>query len=638
MENQNDEYNASKIVVLEGTQGIRKRPAMYIGSTGVQGVVHLLIEIIDNAIDESLAGYCKNISVSLLQEDSGDIAEVSDDGRGIPVDIMPKYNKPALEVIMTSLHSGAKFDNNTYKISGGLHGVGLTVVNALSEYMEVTVKKGGNIYRQKFSRGQPVSQMEIIGNTDQHGTTIRFKPDPEIFPDPRFDSEQIKAKLEYASFLNPGIRIKFSDERFPQKETKEYYSEQGIPELIMQLNKDKQPLTNVIYAKKQQDSMQIEFALQYNNGYDEKVLSFVNDVRTTEGGTHEVGFRSALSRAIINYASESKNGKDSDEIKLTGDDVREGLTAVISLLMQSPEFEGQTKEKLGNTKVKSAVESAVYAIISRYLEEHPSDAKAIVGKVQSAAIARESARKAKELARKKSIFETAVLPGKLADCVESDPEKSEIFIVEGESAGGSSKQGRDKNFQAILPLRGKILNVEKATDEKIFSNAEIHTMVAAFGTGIKETFNPEAVRYKKIIIMTDADVDGSHIKTLLLTFFYRYMKKLVELGYVYIAQPPLYKISKGKEQRYCYTDDELAAAMKELGSDAAVQRYKGLGEMNPEQLWQTTMDPERRILKQVTIKDAEKADRLLTILMGIDVSERRKFIEEHSKEVRFLDL
>jgi len=633
-----DEYNASKIVVLEGTQGIRKRPAMYIGTTGLQGVVHLIIEIIDNAIDESLAGYCKNISVSLRQEETGDVAEVSDDGRGIPVDIMPKYEKSALEVIMTSLHSGAKFDNNTYKISGGLHGVGLTVVNALSEYVEVTVKKDGNVYRQRFSRGQPVSQLEVIGTTDEHGTTIKFKPDPEIFPDPHFDSEQIKSKIEYASFLNPGIKIKFSDERFPQKEIKEYYSEQGIPELINKLNKDKQALTNIIYAKKQQDSMQIEFALQYNNSYDEKVLSFVNDVRTTEGGTHEVGFRSALTRAIINYAAEAKNGKENVEVKLTGDDIREGLTAVVSLLMQNPEFEGQTKEKLGNTKVKSIVESSVYAILSRYLEEHPSDAKAIIEKVQGAAIARESARKARELARKKSIFETAVLPGKLSDCVEGDPDKAEIFIVEGESAGGSSKQGRDKNFQAILPLRGKILNVEKATDEKIFSNAEIHTMVAAFGTGIKDTFNPEAVRYKKIIIMTDADVDGSHIKTLLLTFFYRYMRKLIELGYIYVAQPPLYKVSKGKEQYYCYTDEELNNKVKELGDGVAVQRYKGLGEMNPEQLWQTTMNPEKRILKRITIKDAEKADKLLTILMGIDVAERRKFIEEHSREVRFLDV
>jgi len=633
-----DEYNASKIVVLEGTQGIRKRPAMYIGSTGPQGVVHLLIEIIDNAIDESLAGYCKNINVSLTQEETGDVAEVSDDGRGIPVDIMPKYEKSALEVIMTSLHSGAKFDNNTYKISGGLHGVGLTVVNALSEYVEVTVKKDGSVYRQRFSRGQPVSQLEVIGTTDEHGTTIKFKPDPEIFPDPHFDSEQIKSKIEYASFLNPGIKIKFSDERFPQKEIKEYYSEQGIPELINKLNKDKQVLTNIIYAKKQQDSMQIEFALQYNNSYDEKVLSFVNDVRTTEGGMHEVGFRSALTRAIINYAAEAKNGKENVEVKLTGDDIREGLTAVVSLLMQNPEFEGQTKEKLGNTKVKSIVESSVYAILSRYLEEHPSDAKAIIEKVQGAAIARESARKARELARKKSIFETAVLPGKLSDCVEGDPDKAEIFIVEGESAGGSSKQGRDKNFQAILPLRGKILNVEKATDEKIFGNAEIHTMVAAFGTGIKDTFNPEAVRYKKIIIMTDADVDGSHIKTLLLTFFYRYMRKLIELGYIYVAQPPLYKVSKGKEQYYCYTDEELNNKVKELGDGVAVQRYKGLGEMNPEQLWQTTMNPEKRILKRITIKDAEKADKLLTILMGIDVAERRKFIEEHSREVRFLDV
>ena len=638
MANAEEEYNASKIVVLEGVQGVRKRPAMYIGSTGSGGVLHLLFELIDNAIDEAMAGYCKNITVHLMQDETGDMAEVIDDGRGIPIDIIPKYNKSALEVVMTSLHSGAKFSNEVYKTAGGLHGVGLTVVNALSEFVEVRIRRGGKEYMQTFSRGVPTSELKEIGPATNTGTAIKFKPDKEIFPSPTFDSTALKERLKYTSFLNPGLKIFFIDDRFGTHEEETYYSENGLLDFLKELNKGITTITSPIYLKKAVEQNILEFAVQYNSSYDEKLESFVNSVKTGEGGTHVMGFRAALTRAITNYIEKNKMLNGKKEIKINGDDVREGLTAIVSIRMPNPEFEGQTKEKLGNTKIKSIVETAFYPLFSQYLEEHPIDARAIVEKAINAAVARESARKARELVRKKSIFDGAVLPGKLADCISADPEKSEIFIVEGESAGGSSKQGRDKMTQAVLPLRGKILNVEKATDEKIFENAELHAMVAAFGTGIKDTFNVENIRYKKIIIMTDADVDGSHIRTLLLTFFYRYLRKIIELGYVYIAQPPLYKVSKGKEVYYCYSDTELNEKLKELGSDANVQRYKGLGEMNPEQLWETTMNPEKRMLKKVYIADAERADKLFSILMGMDVGERRKFLEEHASEVAFLDV
>jgi DNA gyrase subunit B len=638
MANAEEEYNASKIVVLEGVQGVRKRPAMYIGSTGSSGVLHLLFELIDNAVDEAMAGYCKDITVHLMQDETGDIAEVIDDGRGIPIDIIPKYNKSALEVVMTSLHSGAKFSNEVYKTAGGLHGVGLTVVNALSEFVEVRIRRGGKEYMQTFSRGVPTSELKEIGPATNTGTAIKFKPDKEIFPSPTFDSTALNERLKYTSFLNPGLKIFFIDDRFGTHEEETYYSENGLLDFLKELNKGITTITSPIYLKKAVEQNILEFAVQYNSSYDEKLESFVNSVKTGEGGTHVMGFRAALTRAITNYIEKNKMLNGKKEIKINGDDVREGLTAIVSIRMPNPEFEGQTKEKLGNTKIKSIVETAFYPLFSQYLEEHPIDARAIVEKAINAAVARESARKARELVRKKSIFDGAVLPGKLADCISADPEKSEIFIVEGESAGGSSKQGRDKMTQAVLPLRGKILNVEKATDEKIFENAELHAMVAAFGTGIKETFNVENIRYKKIIIMTDADVDGSHIRTLLLTFFYRYLRKIIELGYVYIAQPPLYKVSKGRDVYYCYSDAELNEKLKELGSDANVQRYKGLGEMNPEQLWETTMDPGKRMLKKVYIADAERADRLFSILMGMDVSERRKFLEEHASEVAFLDV
>ncbi len=631
-----DEYNASKIIVLEGAQGIRKRPAMYIGSTGTSGVLHLLYEVIDNSVDETLAGYAKNIKIRLYTDNDVNMAEVTDDGRGIPVDIMPKYNKSALEVIMTTLHKGGKFTGDAYKVSGGLHGVGLTVVNALSEFTEVTVRRNGHVYKQTFSRGNPTSELTQIGDSSETGTTIKFKPDKEIFPATTFDSGLLKDRLRYTSFLNPSISITLTDERFEPHETQTYTSADGISDFIRFINAEKAPLTSIIRSKQQEGDIVIEYALQYNSTYDERLESFVNNIRTPEGGTHVIGFHSGLTRAILNYISKSKSIKT--EIKVTGEDVREGLSAVLSVLMQNPEFEGQTKEKLGNTRVKTLLETDVYANMSAYLEEHPVDAKAIIEKALMAANARESSRKARELARKKSIFDSSVLPGKLADCIYDDPTKTEIFIVEGESAGGSSKSGRDKNTQAILPLRGKILNVEKANYERIFDNAEIKAMITAFGAGINESFNIEGLRYHKIILMSDADVDGSHIRTLLLTFFYRYMKKLIEAGNIYIAQPPLYKITKGKEVYYCYSEEELLSKRKEVGDKVDLQRYKGLGEMNPEQLWETTMNPETRMLKRVTIADAMRTDQLFTVLMGVDVPQRRKFLQEHAEEVRVLDI
>lgn len=637
MDPENESYNASKIVVLEGVLGVRKRPGMYIGSTGSAGVLHLLYEVVDNAVDEAIAGFCKNIAVKLTQDENGDIAEVSDDGRGIPVDMMEKYNKSALEVIMTTLHKGAKFNNDVYKVSGGLHGVGLTVVNALSEYTEVNVRRNGHVYRQTFGKGIPTSELKMLGDTSDKGTTIRFKPDKEIFSTLTFDSALLKERLRNTTFLNPGIKITLVDDRFGGHEEEVFLSSDGIKDFIKYINKDATTISNIIYSKKQEGTTVVEFALQYTDSYEERIEPFVNNIKTGEGGTHLSGFHAAVTRAVLSYIDDNKlNAKGN--VKIVGEDTREGLTAVISVLMQNPEFEGQTKEKLGNVYIKGIVDGIVYQYLSQYLEEHPADAKALANKIILAATARESARKAREMVRKKSIFDGAVLPGKLADCIIDDPEKAELFIVEGQSAGGSSKQGRDKNIQAILPLRGKILNVEKASVDKIFDNAEIKTMITAFGTGINETFNAEAIRYKKIIIMTDADVDGSHIRTLLLTFFYRYMKKIIENGYVYAAMPPLYKVTKGKQSYYCYSDDELAQKRKELGDIDGLQRYKGLGEMNESQLWETTMNPENRKLKKITIEDATRAEELFKILMGVDVVPRRKFLHEHSEQVKALDV
>ncbi len=636
MDSNSDSYDASKIVVLEGPQGIRKRPGMYIGSTGAAGVLHLLYEVIDNAVDEAAAGYCKHIHIHITQDPDADIAEVTDDGRGIPVGMMEKYGKSALEVIMTTIHKGAKFNSDVYKVSGGLHGVGLTVVNALSVYTDVTVRRNGHVYRQSFSKGLPTSQLQTLGDTSETGTTITFKPDKEVFSVQTFDSALLKERLRYTAFLNPGLHITLSDDRFGAHEEETFVSESGILDFIKFINEGSTPVSGVISAKKKEGDTIVEFAMQYVDSYDEKIEPFVNNIRTGEGGTHLSGFHAAVTRSILSYIEKNKLQKS--QLKLTGEDAKEGLTAVLSVLMQNPEFEGQTKEKLGNTTIKSIVEGVTYAFLSRYFEEHPSEARAIASKVISAASARESARKAREMARKKSIFDSTVLPGKLADCILDDPERTELFIVEGNSAGGSSKQGRDKNIQAILPLRGKILNVEKASDERIFDNAEIKTMITAFGTGIRETFNPDNIRYKKIIIMTDADVDGSHIRTLLLTFFYRYMRKIIEQGYVYAAIPPLYKVTKGKNVYYCYSDDELESKRKELVDLDGLQRYKGLGEMNEDQLWETTMNPANRKLKKITIRDAQRAEELFKILMGTDVLQRRKFLHEHAEQVKSLDV
>ncbi len=632
------EYSAKDIMVLSGPQGVRKRPAMYIGSTGSPGFIHLLYEVLDNAIDEAIAGYAKNVVVRLTREEGIDVAEVSDDGRGIPIDVIPKVGKPALEVLFTSLHSGAKFENKAYKVSGGLHGVGLTVVNSLSEYVEVKVKKDGKLYMQRFSRGTVVSQLEVMGSVgaNETGTIVKFKPDKEIFSAKSFDTTELIERLRDLAYLNPGISIKYIDEREETPKTAEYHSKNGLVDFLAHLRGSKSELTKPIYITKESGAMKLEIIMQYINTYNEELLSFVNKIKTAEGGTHVTGFHSALTRAIANY-NQKGNGKKRG-ISLEGEDTREGLVAIVSILMQNPEFEGQTKEKLGNTNIKAFVENTFYAELSRYLEENPGEAGKILEKVYTAAEARESARKARELARKKGLFEGAVLPGKLADCTESDPEKCEIFIVEGESAAGSSKQARDRFYQAILPLRGKILNIEKATEEKIFGNATLHTMVTAFGTGIRESFSAEAVRYKKIILLTDADVDGSHIRTLLLTFFYRFMRPLIDKGYIYIGQPPLYKIAKGREVKYAYSDSELNEIMKGYDGKATVQRYKGLGEMNPEQLWETTMDPKRRVLKRITVGDAELANTMFTILMGLDVEQRRHFLEEHASEVKFLDI
>jgi DNA gyrase subunit B len=636
---ENNEYSAKDIVALSGTQGVRKRPAMYIGSTSSKGFLHLLYEVLDNAIDEAQAGYAKNITITLTRDQEVDVAEVTDDGRGIPVDIMEKEGKPALEVIMTSLHTGAKFENKIYKVSGGLHGVGLTVVNSLSEVTEVTVKKDGKLYREVFSKGAVLAPLMVIGESKGSGTTIKFKPDTTIFSAKSFDSIELNERLKELGYLNAGIKIELIDRRDPNNEKiTQYTSQKGIADFLDFMRGTKEPLTKPVVISKQTDTIKIELGMQYVNSYAEDLLSFVNKIRTPEGGTHVVGFRTALTRAITSYMQKNSKKMPKSQVEIEGEDTREGLVAILSISMQNPEFEGQTKEKLGNSTVKSIVDTTLYSSIGTYLEENPTEANNIIRKIISTAEARESARRARELSRKKSLFEGSVLPGKLADCTESDPAKSEIFIVEGVSAAGSSKQGRDRHFQAILPLRGKVLNVEKASDEKIFNNSELHLMVTAFGVGIRESFNPENLRYNKIILLTDADVDGSHIRTLLLTFFYRYMRPLIERGNIYIAQPPLYRITKGKESKYLYSDAELNKAMEGYEGKAAIQRYKGLGEMNPEQLWTTTMDPANRVLKKIMIRDARIADAIFSTLMGIDVEQRRHFLEEHSTEVSFLDI
>ncbi len=629
MSNMGEEYGAETIRVLEGLEGVRKRPAMYIGDTSKRGLHHLIYEVVDNSIDEALAGYCKNIEIILKKDNS---VMVRDDGRGIPVAIHSKTGKSALELVTTVLHAGGKFDKGVYKISGGLHGVGLSVVNALSEWMEAEVHREGKIHRQKYALGKAICPVEVIGDTEYTGTIIRFKPDMSIFTG-ELDFNYLKERIRELAFLNAGLKISLKDEESGQEETFQY--EGGIKSFVEYMNKSRKPIQEPFKYGKKVNDVDVEYSIQYTENFTPVVHSFVNNINTVEGGTHLVGFRMGLTRAINEYMKGNKSLKGK---KISGDDVQEGLTAIISTKVLEPQFEGQTKTKLGNTEVKGITSSIVYESFIQFLNENPNDAKKIGEKMIGAMHAREAAQKAKELIRRKSVFESSVLPGKLADCIEKDPKKSEIFIVEGDSAGGSAKQGRDRQTQAILPLKGKILNVEKAQIHKILKNEEIKTLIISLGTGFGEDFNPEKLRYHKIVIMTDADVDGSHIRTLLLTLFYRYFKTIVEEGHLYIAQPPLYKVKKGKASVYAYNEEELAEALNKFGENAGIQRYKGLGEMNPKQLWDTTLNPETRTLKKVTIEDALLADELFTTLMGDEVEPRRAFIEKHAKEVENLDI
>ncbi len=616
-------YTAEDIQVLEGLEAVRRRPAMYIGSTDVKGLHHLVYEVVDNSIDEALAGASDEIMVVLHADSS---ITITDNGRGIPVEVIEEYGKPALEIVMTTLHAGGKFDNRVYKVSGGLHGVGVSVVNALSEWLEAKVRRNGNIHYQRYEHGDPVTDVEIIESCTDTGTEITFLPDAEIFDVIMFDFNTLSTRLEELAYLNKGLTITLKDERTGISRTFSY--EGGVAALVEHLNEPRERLHQVIYFEREEADVLIQVALQYTAGYSENILSYANTIRTTEGGTHLSGLKAALTRAVNNYAK--KNIKDS--VKLSGEDVREGLTAVVSIKLPNPQFEAQTKIKLSNREIEGLVDSVVYEKLCDYLEETPDIARVIVEKSVKAREARDAARRARELSRKKSALDTSNLPGKLADCSISDPDLCEIFLVEGPSAGGSAKQARNRRFQSILPLRGKILNVEKAAETKILRNAEILAMIQALGAGYGKTFSSETLNYNKIIIMTDADVDGAHIRTLLLTFFYRYMRSLLEEGKIYIAQPPLYRVKKGRTEEYLYSDEELQKILTEIGASAEVQRYKGLGEMNPDQLWETTMNPETRTIRRVTIEDAEKASRIFSILMGSDVEPRRKFIHQYAKE------
>jgi DNA gyrase subunit B len=636
-------YDAESIQVLEGLEAVRKRPSMYIGSTCQLGLHHLAWEVVDNSVDEAQAGYCSSIDVRLLE---GDIISVLDNGRGIPVDLHQKTGRPALEVVLTTLHSGGKFDNEAYRVSGGLHGVGVSVVNALSEWLEVEVRRDGYLYTQRFERGIPAGDMKRHGPTDESGTKVTFRPDPEIFDTLEFSFDMLSKRLRELAFLNSGLRISLADER-PESSGKrhEFRYEGGIVSFVGFLNTGRHPLhAEPIYVRKEtvlEDGsfLLVESAIQYNNGYTEEVFSFANNINTVDGGTHLTGFRAALTRALNDYAAANAMFKKTDEV-FTGNDVREGLTAVVSIKLTNPQFEGQTKARLGNRDVKGAVESIVYSGLASYLEENPLVARKVAQKCTETSAARQAARKARELTRRKSALETAALPGKLADCTVTDPALAEVFLVEGDSAGGSAKQGRNRYNQAVLPLRGKILNVEKAPLHRILGNNEIKTIVTAVGTGIGEDeFDLSRLRYGKVIIMTDADVDGAHIRTLLLTFFYRYMPQLIERGHIYIAQPPLFGIRKGKEAFYAYSEKERDTIVKSLGEEKTViQRYKGLGEMNPSQLWITAMDPDSRTLLRVRMEDAVEASHTFSILMGDEVEPRRLFIQKHAAEVRNLDV
>ncbi|MDN3956674.1 DNA topoisomerase (ATP-hydrolyzing) subunit B [Sporolactobacillus laevolacticus] len=629
-------YNASQIQVLEGLEAVRKRPGMYIGTTGEKGLHHLVWEIVDNSIDEALAGYASHIQV-IIEKDGG--ITVIDDGRGIPVDIQKKVGRPAVEVIMTVLHAGGKFGGGGYKVSGGLHGVGASVVNALSTKMWVKVYLNGHVYYQEYRRGKPVADLKIIGDSERTGTTTHFEPDPEIFTETTiFDYDTLRVRVRELAFLNKNIRISIEDKREEDKKETFHY-EGGIRSYVEFLNRSKEVIHQPIDLEGEKDGIKVEIAMQYNSGFSSQLYSFANNIHTHEGGTHEYGFKVALTRVINDYARKKQFIKSSDA-NLTGDDVREGLTAIVSVKHPDPQFEGQTKTKLGNSEVRTITDTLFTESFSRFLLENPDVARLVVEKGIVASRARTAAKKARELTRRKSSLEISSLPGKLADCSSKDASISELYIVEGDSAGGSAKQGRDRMFQAILPLRGKIINVEKARLDKILSNAEIRAMITALGTGIGDEFTLEKARYHKIIIMTDADVDGAHIRTLLLTFFYRFMRPLLENGYVYIAQPPLYRVQYGKSMRYAYDDPELKRIQSELPENVkpALQRYKGLGEMNPEQLWETTMDPENRLVLQVNLEDAIEADQTFEMLMGDRVEPRRDFIQQNARYAENLDV
>jgi len=641
MANQKEAYQSNKITVLKGLEAARKRPAMYIGDTGKRGLHHLIYEVVDNSIDEALAGYCSHIEVTIHKNN---MVSVSDDGRGMPVDIHPTEKKPGVEVIMTQLHAGGKFDKGSYKVSGGLHGVGVSVVNALSSKCIVDIKREGKIFRQEYEKGNPVSKLIVVGKSKSTGSKVMFIPDGTIFPKITFDFEVVSERMRELAFLNKNIKISITDEVNDESETFQYKG--GIVEFVKYINEMRHPLhPKPVFVSAEKDEVEVEFAFQYNDSYSENLFSFVNCINTVEGGTHLTGAKTAITRSFNNYASKNKlfDKMKKKIFSLSGDDTREGITAVISIRVQEPQFEGQTKTKLGNSEVKGIVDSIIFEGINEYFEQHPSVAKKIIEKSIIAAKAKEAAKAARDLTRRKSILDGGGLPGKLADCSIKDPALSEIYIVEGDSAGGSAKQGRDRRFQAILPLRGKILNVEKSRMEKMLKNTEIRAMITAFGAGIgQDEFDISKLRYHKIIIMTDADVDGAHIRTLLLTFFFRHMGELVTNGNIYIAQPPLYSIKRGKKQQWAYSDDEMNNIIKrwkkESDSKIIISRYKGLGEMNPDQLWNTTMDPEFRTLKQVTLDDAASADRMFSILMGEVVEPRRNFIQKNAKYVKNLDI
>ncbi|HZH92522.1 MAG TPA: DNA topoisomerase (ATP-hydrolyzing) subunit B [Tissierellaceae bacterium] len=628
-------YTANEIQVLTGLEPVRKRPGMYIGSTGPKGLHHLVYEVVDNSIDEALAGICDTINVTILEDNS---VMIEDNGSGIPVETHPQTGKSTVETVLTILHAGGKFNNSAYKVSGGLHGVGVSVVNALSEWLIARVKRDGKLYEQSFKRGEPDGDIQCIGEADSTGTLIHFKADDEIFETTVFNTDTLEHRFREMAFLNKGIKITLEDRRTGT--SKEFHYTGGIKSFVEYINKNKTALhKQVIYFENEKDFTTVELAIQYTDGYTENVFTFANNIGTAEGGSHLSGLRTALTRCINDYARKYNFLKDKDD-NLSGEDIREGMTAILSVKLPEPQFEGQTKGKLGNSETRGIVESLTYEFLNDYLEENPKTSKVILDKAISSKRAREAARKARDLTRKRSIFDNTTLPGKLADCQSNESSETEIYIVEGDSAGGSAKQGRDKKFQAILPLRGKIMNVEKARLDKILSFNEIKAMITAFGTGIGEDFDIDKLRYGKIIIMTDADVDGAHIATLLLTFFYRYMRGLVDNGNIYLAQPPLYKVSKGKQEYYCYSDKELDTLLNELGrnSNYNIQRYKGLGEMNAEQLYDTTMDPETRTLIKVNIEDAVAADEIFTTLMGDKVEPRREFIEENAKYVKNLDI